>query len=198
MSGLQRHKAVRQRSSMPSDDSQKPYRRPQLRLPHYDYGSGGAYFVTICLEQRECLLGQVANGEIHLNECGVVVRDEWMRSGALRPEMELDDLVVMPNHLHGIVWITEQAEAHCRVPLQAEGSRRRPRTLSSFIAQYKAYSTKRINELRGTPGARLWQPNFYEHVIRNDEDLYNVRKYIQENPLKWELDKENPANLRNL
>jgi REP element-mobilizing transposase RayT len=179
---------------MKSDDSHPPCRRPRLRLPHHDYATAGAYFMTICADGRACLFGDIVDGEVRLSEYGAIVREEWVRSGVLRPEMELDVFVVMPNHLHGIAWITEREEAHCREPLRVGNSRRKPRTLSSFIAQYKAYSTKCINERRGTPGARVWQPNFYEHVSRNDEDLYNIRQYIQENPLKWELDKENPKN----
>jgi putative transposase len=140
------------------------------------------------------------------------MRQEWLRSRSIRKEIEVDEFVVMPNHVHGIVWIVDNDErveispipnranvrdvgAHGRAPL-----RRPPKSLGSFVAGFKSACTKRINIARGTPGERVWQRNFraapckgYERVIRDDDELNRAQEYIINNPLKWELDKENPG-----
>jgi len=160
--------------------------------------------VTICARGKACVFGEIVGGEMHLNEGGRIVEAEWTRSAAIRKEIELDAFVIMPNHLHGIVMFTRHAVgghgpfpreglhprsvgAHGRAPLQ-----RPSRSLGSFIAGFKASATKRINDLRGTPGRAVWQRNYYEHVIRDDEDFARIHTYIAENPARWELDEENP------
>lgn len=196
----------------------RDHNRPNLRLPDFDYATVGAYFMTICTLERNCLFGAIEDDFVSLNHAGKIVTEEWARSFEIRRRLGKDEFVVMPNHIHGIVWIKDDDEAvgdaanrrlhlqprdipqaNCRLHLQTYHdpyrSPRKPHSLASFIAQFKAVTTKRINEHRGTPGVRIWQPNFFEHVIRDEEDLYNIRKYIQENPLKWSLDKENPDNL---
>ena len=201
-------------------DPTKHHRR-SIRLPGYDYTQPGAYFVTICTHNREPLFGHVVNGEMVLNAWGRIVWEEWFRSAEIRAEIELfpDEFVVMPNHIHGIVWIVEtddpNARAHGdasnvgvtgrspmhgrapnvgatgRSPLQPRGPA--PRSLGSFIAGFKSAVTKRINALRGTPGARVWQRNYYEHIIRNERALNAIRRYIAENPQRWHLDRHNPT-----
>jgi putative transposase len=166
------------------------------RLPYYDYSSGGGYFVTLCTANRECLLGAVTDGLVVLSEIGRIVQVEWERSTTIRSEITLDVFVMMPNHLHGIVFITEPDDgSHCRARLRPDEHQRKPRSLGSFIAGFKGYTTKRVNELRATPGLRLWQPDYYEHVIRNDKDLAQIREYIVNNPLRWQLDEENPERI---
>ncbi|MDW8289818.1 MAG: transposase [Armatimonadota bacterium] len=179
--------------------------RRSIRLPGYDYSQPGAYFVTICTHERLCLFGEVVNGQMHLSPFGQVVYEEWYRSAQMRREIVLnpDEMVIMPNHLHGIVWIVETATvgadgcppidrrpphggAHVRAPLQ-----RRPRSLSSFIAGFKSATTARINAVRATPGEPLWQRNYYEHIIRDEARLNRIREYILLNPLRWHLDYEN-------
>ncbi|MBI3800328.1 MAG: hypothetical protein HY268_25555 [Deltaproteobacteria bacterium] len=104
---------------------------------------------------------------------------------------------MMPNHLHGIIVFTDvgahPARAHSRAPLQHGRLQRQPRSLGSFVAGIKSATTTRINDLRGTPGVPLWQRNYHEHVIRNEDDLRRIREYIRADPLRWELDRENPA-----
>ena len=187
-----------------------PHRRRSIRLPGYDYSQPGAYFVTICTRGRECVLGEVRSGEMVHSPMGLVLVEEWTRSASIRREIALDTFVVMPNHLHGIVFILEDASpagvvgAHGRAPLPMPSSTdlnargiadRKPRCLGSFIAGYKAAVTKRINELRGTSGAGVWQRNYYEHVIRDEEDLRRIREYIAHNPLSSEIDEENPGRV---
>ena len=174
-------------------DPTKHHRR-SIRLREYDYGQAGAYFVTVCTQDRECLFGEVVDGGMVLNAPGKVVAAVWLRSAVIRGEIELDVFVVMPNHLHGIVVIRDVG-AHGRAPVPT-ALRRSPRSLGSFIAGFKSAATKRINEIRGTSGTPVWQRNYYEHVIRDEDDLARVRRYIAENPLRWSEDPENPLEAR--
>jgi putative transposase len=181
------------------------HHRRSIRLRGYDYTQAGAYFVTLCVQGRECLFGTGAAGEMILIELGQIVQEEWKRSSEIRREIELDEFVVMPNHTHGIVWIVEMNDvrAHGRPPqpgstplVRADGRppQRAPKSLGSFVAGFKSAATKRINEQRGMPGVPVWQHNYYEHIIRNDADLQRIREYIANNPLKWELDQLHPSN----
>lgn len=180
------------------------HHRRSVRLPDYDYSQEGAYFVTICTYQRKCLLGEIENGEMHLNAFGKIIQEEWLCSTEIRKEIQLDEFVVMPNHLHGIVVITGDEGAHSvaplvgahgRVPLQARLFRP-PRSLGAFVAGFKSAAAKRINQIRRMPGAPIWQRSFYEHVIRNLKSLYRIRQYTTENPHNWLLDDDNPINIR--
>ncbi|MEE8640742.1 MAG: transposase [bacterium] len=177
-------------------DRHKHHRR-SIRLRDYDYTSGGAYFVTICTYDRECLFGAVEGDTVRLNQYGLVAGEEWSRSAAHRPEIELDASVVMPNHVHGIVIITDDAVGAQRVgaqrvapllygpPAQRPLSYRPPGSLGSFVAGFKMAVTKRINLLRGTPGGRVWQRNYYERIIRDDDEAARTRAYIYDNAGRW-------------
>jgi len=180
-----------------SYDSNRHHRR-SIRLAGYDYTQPGAYFVTICTHQREWLLGEVVDGKVVLSEFGRIAHDEWWASSRIRREIELDAFVVMPNHIHGIVWIVAddpvEAEAHGRVGAHGRAPLRRPpKSLGSFIAGYKSVVTKRINQMRGTPGVPVWQRNYWEHIIRTERALQAIRQYIADNPARWSLDRYNPA-----
>jgi REP element-mobilizing transposase RayT len=196
------------------------HHRRSIRLRGYDYTQAGAYFVTLCAQGRECLFGTITAGETILNELGQIVQEEWKRSSEIRREIELDEFVVMPNHMHGIIWILESDDVRAdgrppqpgsaplvlmdgRVPqpggapiVRADGRppQRAPKSLGSFVAGFKSAATKRINEQRGMPSVPVWQRNYYEHIIRNDADLQRIREYIFNNPLKWELDQLHPSN----
>ena len=179
------------------------YHRRSIRLKGYDYTQPGAYFVTICTHGRKMLFGRVVDGEMQLNEFGEIVREEWFRSPDIRAEIELfpTEFVVMPNHIHGIVWIVEtdtDVGAHSRAPLRRDRAplHRPPRSLGSFIAGFKSVVTKRINALRETPGARVWQRNYYERIIRDERALNAIRRYILTNPSRWSLDRYNPQSTR--
>lgn len=165
------------------------YRR-SIRLQHYNYRHGGMYFFTVCTHNRQPLFGDVTNAEVKLNDFGHVVCDEWRKSTDIRREIALDAFVVMPNHVHGIVMVTDRdVGATGRSPFLPGPPKH---SLGSFIAGLKAAVTKRINEVRGTPKAPVWQRNYYEHVIRNEESLQRIREYILNNPAQWDLDPENP------
>jgi len=169
-------------------------RRRSIRLQDYDYALAGAYFITIVAKDRQCLFGEIVDGQIQLNDWGQIVQDEWEKSAQIRKEIELDEFVIMPNHIHGIVVITGTAErATGRSPLQSGPTKR---SLGAFIGGFKSAVTKRINDLRGAPSALVWQRNYFEHVIRDDDSLNRIRQYILQNPTQWEFDRENPAALK--
>ena len=171
-------------------DPSKHHRR-SVRLPAYDYSQPGAYFVTIVTDQRQCAFGAIVAGHMRLNEIGAVVREEWLRSAEIRGEIALGEYVIMPSHVHGIV-IIRDVGAHGHAPLPVRTRQRSARSLGSFVAGYKGAATKRINVIRGTPGHPVWQRNYYEHVIRSDEELNRIRQYIIDNPIHWDEDPENP------
>ena len=176
------------------------HERRSIRLRDYDYSQAGAYFVTICTYNKVCLFGKVVDGEMQLNECGRVVEEEWVKTAEIRKNVELNEFIIMPNHIHGIIVINESnVGATCRSP-KGEGTSPLPKgpgsaSLGAIISGFKSAATKRINELRDTPNTPLWQRNYYEHVIRNEDDLNEIREYIVNNPLKWHLDSENPNNV---
>jgi REP element-mobilizing transposase RayT len=183
-------------------DPQKHHRR-SLRLPGVAYASPGAYFVTICAFQRHCLFGQVVDGVVNLNRFGRLVETEWLRSPDIRREIELDAFVVMPNHLHGIVWIvgTDQTAAGARGPSPLPTSNissgqpvrgPSPKSLGAFVAGFKSTVTKQINQLRVTPGQPVWQRNYWERVVRDERALHAIRRYIQNNPIRWVEDDLHP------
>lgn len=184
-------------------DLHAPHRhhRRSTRLLGYDYSAAASYFVTLCTEGRDPLFGRVVRGAMELNELGAIVEVVWERTPEVRPTLGMDVVVVMPNHLHGIVTFREADDggpsdarsadrAHNCAPLH-----RRPRSLGSFISGFKATPTRRINDLRGTPQIPVWQRNYYDHVIRNDADYARIHNYILTNPLRWWLDRENVDRL---
>jgi putative transposase len=161
--------------------------RRSLRLKGYDYSQVGAYFITICVKNRKCLLGSVLDDRMQLNSPGRIAAYSWNWLSQAY-DIELDEYVIMPNHLHGIIIIT-----NCR-----GGSRTAPtgafkvKPLGRLIGAFKTISTKHINLIHKISGVPLWQRNFYEHVIRDDHSLNRIRDYIVTNPLRWDLDRENP------
>lgn len=182
--------------------------RESYRLEGYDYSNEGAYFVTLVAYEHQYIFGKVAFGVVLLTEFGQITHDEWFKSSKVRSEIVLyeDEFIVMPNHVHGIVWIDPcggqengikkssqpLVRATGRLPIHnAERNEPGPRSksLSAFIAGYKSAVTKRINQLRRTPGQPIWMRNFHDRVIRNERELLAIREYIQSNPLKWELDR---------
>lgn len=166
------------------------YRIESNRLSNWDYSSAGYYFITICTYNREALFGYVSDGMMVLNEYGNVVQDEWLKSTKIRKEIELDEFIVMPNHLHGILLIknNDNAIVETNGRLSLRQSSMKPKSVSSFIAGFKSITTKRINTLRDARGNPVWQRNYHDRIIRNENELNNIRKYICDNPLNWEKD----------
>ena len=176
--------------------SEEHYRR-SIRLRGYDYSQMGAYFVTICTRDKKCLFGRIVDGKMVLNRFGEVARDEWNETANIRRNVELDEYVIMPNHLHGIIVISDsRGGTRPRASTVESFGKPIPSSLPTIVRGYKAAVTRRIGDLQKTrKRTPVWQRNYYEHIIRNEEDLRKAREYIINNPLKWELDKENPANL---
>ena len=192
------------------DKALRGYGRQSSRLHGYDYAQPGGYFITICTHNRACVFGDVVDGHMQLSNCGRIVSEEWIRTGEIRENIELDTFVVMPNHFHAIALIVEEHSgtvrhastwtpvvdssvgATCRSPIPKGPA---ARSIAAVIAGFKSATATRINQLRGTSGARVWQRGYYEHVIRNEADLQEIREYIANNPLEWDLDEDNPQNL---
>jgi REP-associated tyrosine transposase len=164
--------------------------RRSIRLQNFDYGSYGAYFVTLVTRDRKCVFGNIVDGQMRLNRWGQTASDEWKKSAEIRNEIELDVFVIMPNHVHGIIVIANASKRPTsRSPLHSGPTKR---SLGSFVGGFKAAVTKRIRELRGEADTLVWQRNYFEHIIRNDESLLRLRQYILDNPVRWEFDRENP------
>jgi REP element-mobilizing transposase RayT len=173
------------------------HHRRSVRLPGYDYSQNGAYFITICTQNRECIFGEIEDDAMRLSDAGQIAADSWRWLARQYDHVVLDEWEIMPNHLHAIIVISDDCRGDSRAGgSQTGGSRtaptRRPKPLGRLIGAYKTVSTKRINELVHTPGARIWQCNYYEHIIRNDDELNRIRQYIIENPARWGIDRENP------
>jgi len=167
-------------------DPQKHQRR-LIRLQGYDYSQPGAYFVTICTYNGVLLFEDEAIRTI-AERC-------WLEIPHHFTTVELDEWVVMPNHLHGIVAIVDDGRGTaCRAPTPIYERFGKPTSgsLPTIVRSFKSAATKRINQMRHTPGAPLWQRNYYEHIIRNEDELNRLREYILDNPVQWEMDENNP------
>ncbi|MEB3883672.1 transposase [Lyngbya sp. CCY1209] len=168
------------------------HHRRSIRLPGYDYSQSGWYFVTICSYKKQCIFGDIKVGKICLNYIGTIVREEWLKSAQMRQEVELDEWIIMPNHIHGIVVIVNgDLDTN---GAQALRSYKKPRSLSSFIGGFKSSVTKRIKEFSQQPSPPVWQRNYYESIVRNERHLNQIRQYIIDNPQKWDEDPEKPQN----
>jgi putative transposase len=170
------------------------HHRRSIRLRDYDYSQAGYYYVTICTQDRVCRFGRVRGEHVYLNRMRLVVKRWWAWFPRQYPYVILDSGVIMPNHLHEIVVIAN--ENVCRGGLRTAPTPVLPsrKALGRLIGAFKTVSTKEINKIMRIPGRRIWQRSFYEHVIRNEAELNSRREYIMNNPLKWELDRNNPAN----
>ncbi|HMB15480.1 MAG TPA: transposase [Pelovirga sp.] len=190
------------------------HRRRSIRLRDFDYTHVGAYFMTICAWQRECLFGEMVDGVLRLNVFGEIVQKCWVDMPNHFPNVELDVFTVMPNHVHGIIMINDPVgERHAspdfpiRIMTQAGANGRAthasplrgagpiPRSIGAMVGAFKSAVTKHINHQRNNPGAPVWQRNYYERVIRDEAELHAVRQYINDNPIKWAEDENHPTRL---
>ena len=140
--------------------------------------------MTICVHRYACVLGEVLDGDVALTNLGRVASDYWRHVPQNFQDVSIDEFVVMPNHVHAIIFIFER-RGGVTPPLQTP-------TLSQIIAYYKYQTTKQINQIRQQIGESFWQRSFYDHIVRNDKELQLIRNYIVNNPLKWELDEYYP------
>ena len=206
--------------------------RRSIRLKGYDYTSPGAYFVTICVQGRECILGEVVDGEMKPSDWGRIAAESWAWLPERYPTVTVDAWTVMPNHTHAIITIHDRAGHHnrrggsrgmdgsrCTGGSHCTGGSRTARTshgrldctggsrctgrsrttptakqkpLGRLVGAFKTVSTKRINQSRDTPGARFWQRNYWEHIIRDETTYRHIHRYIETNPARWEDDRLHP------
>ena len=153
-------------------------KRKSMRLKEYDYTTAGLYFITICCENRKEYFGQINNCEMKLNAAGKIVDETWNDLINHISNIELDYYVIMPEHFHGIVFLHNDA----RVGFEPTPTKKI--SLFEVVRQFKTFSGKRINMLNNTPGNPIWQKGYYERIIRSENELNNIRKYIIENPTK--------------
>ena len=166
--------------------------RRSIRLPGYDYSQNGAYFITICIQDKESLFGEIADGEMKLNEFGNIVHDIW-KSLPKRFSVMLDAFQIMPNHIHMII---QTVGAPLVVAHSSRAGIKPAPTVGDIIGAYKSLTTHKYimgvkNDGWKSFEKRLWQRNYYEHIIRDDGDLQRIREYIKSNPNNWEMDKLN-------
>ena len=191
------------------------HQRRSIRLRKYDYSHAGAYFVTICAWQRECLFGEVVDGVMRLNDAGRIVDESWQQITTHFSDVDIDHHVIMPNHFHGIISIVGAGSPRPDSPRpdlsqhvgntpenqggntpENQGGGTPPlrlATLGQIVGYFKYQSTKHINHHRANPGASVWQRNYYDRVIRDETELHAVRHYIIDNPIKWADDENHPT-----
>ena len=184
------------------------HHRRSVRLGRYDYSQAGAYFVTLVTQGRECLFGEVEDCKMRLNEAGEMARAVWGRLPDRFPNVEVENFVVMPNHIHAIVVISDVGAplvgAQSYTPGTASkhngATTRVAPTLGEVIGAFKSLTT--VEYTRGVRNEgwpafqkRLWQRNYYEHIVRSDDSLLRIIEYIITNPANWDQDSENPSHL---
>lgn len=186
------------------------HHRRSIRLKGYDYSQAGLYFITICCQDRICRFGNVVNGEMVLNAYGTVAYNEWVKTSEIRPNVELGEFIIMPNHMHGIIRLLGRGESNspemineldsrdnggvidtpqppdkrgvCKTPLRSPSQ-----TVGAIVRGYKSSVTKQLG-LMGFD-EKLWQRNYYEHIIRDERSYQRISEYIINNPGKWSDDK---------
>ena len=176
------------------------HRRRSTRLAARDYAQAGAYLVTIVTQNRLCLFGDVVEGEMRLNAPGEMAYRVWQALAERFPTIRMDECIIMPNHLHGIIVIrqpaTPDADADTRATTRVAPTLAAP-TLGDVVGAYKSLTTreygKGVRDSDWPPfDTRLWQRNYHERVIRNNQDWNPIRAYIADNPAQWDVDTENP------
>ncbi len=191
------------------------HHRRSIRLQGYDYSQAGLYFLTICTHNRVPLFGKIVDGVMVLNAAGEIVNEEWHKTGHIRHQIVLHEFVIMPNHIHGIIQLVgadcirpdemRPDEMHAdsdEQPARIQPGRvqraptvpspisiiQRIPTVGDVVRGFKSSVTKRVNALPGASGQRIWQRNYYEHIIRNEDAYLKIAEYIQTNPQRWETD----------
>ncbi len=160
--------------------------RQSIRLRGHDYSVDGVYFITVCSHERQNMFGAVASGRMMPNEYGRQIEKTWSYISNRYEYIREDRFVIMPNHIHGI-WILGNG-----FDITDDGKPEKNRKpIGRLVGAFKTVSTKYINDMRGTPGAKLWQRGYYDRVIRNQDELNAIRRYIEQNPKNWATDENN-------
>ena len=177
------------------------HHRRSIRLKGYDYSQPGWYFVTVCVQNREMLFGDIVNRKMKLNSIGKLIDYYWQRLPKHFKNIELDEYQIMPNHFHGIVHIVRAMHSDQNIASEPNDSTgnasplppppprgTKPGSLGAVMQNFQSITTRKINKIRKTPGVRLWHRNYWEHIVRREAELNLIRKYIIENPKKWDED----------
>ena len=183
------------------------HHRHSIRLKGFDYSQPGAYFITIVTKNRELLFGEIVENTMRLNTFGQIVNTFWQDLPDHFPQVVLDAWIVMPNHIHAILWIVRMAsktgerqkvfanlgtQTDSRLqPKHPKGTQ--PGSLGAILGNFQMTTARRINRIRKSTGASVWQRDFYDDIIRNQRHLEAVRQYIRNNPTNWPHDTENPT-----
>ena len=174
------------------------YRISSIRLKDYDYASEGMYHVTICTKDNGCFFGEVIDGEMLVNDIGNIVKEYWLEIPKHFSNFALDEYVVMPNHIHMIIHILNVGAIHELPGMHDAFIRRAIRELPvqtkrrNMLLPKIMNSAKKINEMRHVCGSPVWQRSYYDRIIRNENELQQIREYIRNNPINWHLDRNNP------
>jgi len=163
-------------------------RRRSIRLTGYDYSGAGVYFVTICSFRQAMLFGEIRGARMMANAIGTIVEATWSELPNRFPSIALDAFAIMPNHLHGIIVLHREMRAETS---SAPTNPSRIGTLAHVVQEFKSLAYMRVRRQLGRAGG-LWQRNYYEHIVRSGRTLNAIRRYISENPVRWEFDRENP------
>lgn len=175
------------------------YRIPSARWNKWDYSWDGHYFITICTHNNECFFGEIEDAKMILSPTGKIIEEEWKKTFSLRSYLILDEYIVMPNHFHAILGIQRTTSTQNETPQRGVCTTRQVGThtniaiekwqkdsLGSIVNQFKGACTKRIWKIGYTNF--LWHPKFHDRIIRDEFELNRIRKYVRENPQKWEDD----------
>lgn len=184
----------------------KRYLVESSRLKGWDYSANGRYYITLVTKNRDPIFGEIRNKEMQLSEIGQIVLTEWEKSFQIRLELTCKCYVIMPNHIHAVVILDNPQQYSVDLDYghgdaqpcvfrteelpyfdpdcisNQTGLFRPPKSISSFVAGFKSAATTRINQYRRTPYKKVWQPRFYDHLVRDKEEYLRIRKYILENP----------------
>ena len=194
--------------------------RRSIRLTGYDYAQAGLYYITICTNKRECLFGDIIDGKMQLKAAGLMAESLWNELPTYYSNIELDAFIVMPNHVHGVIIlntvgagpracpgpVTDPFSVTDPISIQLPQSLGQPQGVAptavpDVVHRFKSLTTRRYADnvkSHGWPtfNQRLWQRNYYEHIIRDDDSLNRIRQYIEDNPARWAFDRENPKETR--
>ena len=183
-----------------SEKFRNKYRVDSARLKNYDYAQNGAYFITIVTQQFQCFFGEIVDDKMVLNDIGEIVRNEWLKTFEMRPDMNLakGEFVIMPNHFHAIIGIgenqynarTRRDAMHCVSTTNTSQNQFGPQSknLASIVRGFKSAVTIKSREILPY---FAWQPRFYDRIIRNKKELNRISEYIILNPERWKRDRNN-------
>jgi REP element-mobilizing transposase RayT len=167
------------------------YKTKSARKNGYNYSGAGFYFVTICSKNKIKLFGNIVNEKMILSEYGKIVEQEWLKTFKIRKNLKIDEFAVMPNHFHGIILIKNQKINEIKNIQYKNKFGPQSENLSAIVRGFKGAVTRLINQKTNSNNI-IWQSRFYDRIIRNDNELNKIRQYIIDNPLKWDVDRNNP------